>query len=227
MRSQAHRGTRLLRAGAMTLIGATLIILALAGSACPAGPPPPKSPTPLVIFVPIPVPVLRPAKALVPAPRPDPVQLTLVGCSHGTVGVSRANAPQPHWVIASLHLRSPRALKNLRLTSIELFDKNGKVITRSARAEAFRIGKPQVSYPDRCLPYARHRPYHLSKAGTRPFKGRVAPNTRHRLWLHVRMVPGYWAAVRARPTRCRITFTTAAGKTLKATIDQVGGWPTG
>lgn len=112
------------------------------------------------------------------------------------------------------------------LSAEELLDKRGKVVTRSARAEAFRIGKPQVSYPDRCLPYAQQRPYHLSKIGTRPFDGNVAPNKRHRLWLHVRMAPGYWAAARARPTRCRITFTAATGKTYKATIDQVGGWPT-
>lgn len=150
-----------------------------------------------------------------------------MGCSHGTVGVSAANAPQPHWVIASLHLRSPRTLKKLRLASIELLDKTGKVVARSARTEAFRIGKPQVSYPDRCLPYARQRPYHLSKSGTRPFDGHIAPHKRHRLWLHVRMAAGYWRAARARPARCRITFTTATGKTYKATIDQVGGWPTG
>jgi hypothetical protein len=221
--------TRALRAGATILASALLVFLALSGLACPGHSAQPKTRTPLVIFLPIPVPILvvAPTRVATPAPQPDPVALTLVGCSHGTVGISTVHAPQPHWVIASLHLRTCRPMKNLRLTSIELLDKTGQVVVRSTRTEAFRIGKPQVNYPDRCLPYARRRPHHLSKAATRPFDGSIAPKSKHRLWLHVRMAGDYGRAARARPTTCRITFTTATGKIHRATIDQVGTWPTG
>ena len=122
---------------------------------------------------------------------------------------------------------SPRALKNVRLSRIELLDRAGKVVARSTRAKAFRIGKPTVPYPDRCLPYARQRPHGLSKAGTRPFDGNVSAETRHRLWLYVRMKPGFLRTARARPTRCRAIFTTLGGHTFDAHIDRLGTWPTG
>jgi hypothetical protein len=221
MQTTADPSARILRAGALTIAGAVLALLAMAGPACRGGPTPSKVHTPLVItvYVPVPIPVQT--------PKPDPTKLTMVGCSHGTVGISSTTMPQPHWVIASLHLRSPRALKNLRLSSIELLDKAGKVVARSTRAEAFRIGKPRVSYPDRCLPYARQRPYHLTKANTRPFRGQITPGQRHRLWLHVRMAGDYFRIARTRPARCRITFTSSSGTPLKASINQVGSWPTG
>lgn len=235
MRTGADPRVRQLRAWLLALSGAILVVLAVAGSACSAGSKSREVWTPLVIYVFLPVPPSTAASAskantttmTTTKAKVGPVQLTLVGCSHGTVGIGVVNAPQPHWVIASLHLRALRGLRGLRLASIELLDKGGAVVTRSLRAESLRIGKPQVGYPDRCLPYARQRPNQLSKAGTRPFDGKIAPRERHRLWLHVRMVPGYWRAARARPTSCRITFTDGAGMTYKATIDQVGGWPTG
>lgn len=225
MHSTADPSDRILRAGdvlaLLALAGAVLALLAMTGPGCQAGPTPSKVHTPGVITVHVPVPIP------VQTPRPDPTKLTIVGCSHGTVGVSSTAMPQPHWVIAALHLRSPRTLKNLRLSSIELLDKTGKVVARSKRAEAFRIGKPRVSYPDRCLPYARQRPYHLTKANTQPFKGQITPGQRHRLWLHVRMAGDYFRIARTRPASCRITFTSSGTKPLQATIDQVGSWPTG
>lgn len=221
MHHTADPSDRILRAGALTMAGAVLALLAMVGPACQTGPKPSRARTPLVItvYVPVPIPVQT--------PKPDSTKLTMIGCSHGTVGVSSTSMPQPHWVIASLHLRSPKALNNLRLASIELLDKTGRVVARSTRPEAFRIGKSRVNYPDRCLPYARQRPYHLTKANTRPFKGQITPGQRHRLWLHVRMAGDYFRIARTRPARCRITFTSANGPTLKATIDQVGSWSTG
>ena len=93
MRIGADPRARLLRAGAQTLIGVILIVLALAGSACTAGPKPPKARTPLVIYVYVPIPPRSMTCRRKPKPKPDPVQLTLVGCSHGTVGISVVNAP--------------------------------------------------------------------------------------------------------------------------------------
>lgn len=41
------------------------------------------------------------------------------------------------------------------------------------------------------------------------------------------MTGDYFGVTRARPTRCRVTFTTSAGQTHQAQTDQVGTWPTG
>ena len=150
MHVSAAPRSRLLCVYASAQYSVLVVVLGLVGLlACPAGQTQP-------VAAPPPVPAPKPVA--IPKPKLAPVQLTLVGCSHGTVGVSASNVPQPHWVIASMHLRSPRALRRLRLVSIELLDQNGKVVTRSQHTEAFLIGEPTVSYPDQCLPYARQRP---------------------------------------------------------------------